>query len=31
MRRGTEVTLTVTERDIIGDAYTQDEYRPINR
>jgi hypothetical protein len=30
-RRGTEVTLIVTERDIISNGYTQDEYRPINR
>jgi hypothetical protein len=30
-RRGTEVTLTVTERDIISEGYTQHEYRPINR
>jgi hypothetical protein len=30
-RRGTEVTLIFTERDIISDGYTPDEYHPINR
>lgn len=30
-RRGTDVTFTVTERDIISDGYTQNEYYPLNR
>jgi hypothetical protein len=30
-RRGTDVSLIVTERDIISDGYTQDEYYPLNR
>jgi hypothetical protein len=30
-RRGTDVTLAITERDIISDGYTQDEYYPLNR
>ncbi len=30
-RRGTDVTFTITERDIISEGYTQDEYYPLNR
>lgn len=30
-RRGTDVTLTITQKDIISDGYTQDEYYPLNR
>ena len=30
-RRGTDVTFTVTERDIISNGYTQAEYYPLNR
>ena len=30
-RRGTDVTFTITERDIISDGYTQNEYYPLNR
>jgi hypothetical protein len=30
-RRGTDVTLTITQRDIVSDGYTQDEYYPLNR
>jgi hypothetical protein len=29
-RRGTDVTLIVTERDVISDGYTQNEYYPVN-
>ena len=30
-RRGTDVLFTITERDIISDGYTQNEYYPLNR
>jgi hypothetical protein len=30
-RRGTDVLFTITERDIISDGYTQNEYCPLNR
>jgi hypothetical protein len=30
-RRGTDVTLTITQRDIMSEGYTQDEYHPLNR
>ena len=30
-KRGTDVTLTITQRDIASDGYTQDEYYPLNR
>ncbi|RXH57808.1 hypothetical protein [Granulicella sibirica] len=30
-QRGTDVTFTVTERDIISHGYTQNEYHPLNR
>ena len=30
-RRGTDVALTITQRDITSDGYTQNEYYPLNR
>ncbi len=30
-RRGTDVTFTITERDIISEGHTQNEYYPLNR
>ena len=30
-KRGTDMILTITQRDIISDGYTQDEYNPLNR
>ncbi len=30
-RRGTDVTLMITQRDIISEGYTQNEYWPLNR
>lgn len=29
--RGTDVTLTVTARDVISNGFTRDEYSPLNR